>query len=100
MRVLLQEILLTGMDNYMETWTSPLPDILRFIQSMEVMADPKARIVTDAYLVPSPDRQDLHFAVPVIIKGFGSDGDGFTGPASQGAVHAVIEHGKKGGYPQ
>ena len=83
------------MDSYMETWTSHLPDILHAIQSSEVMTDPKARIGTDAYLVPSPDRQDLHFALPVIIKGFGSDGDGFSCHGSSGAVLAVIEHSKK-----
>lgn len=79
----------------METWTSHLPDILRSIHSAEVMTDPKARIGTDAYLVPSPDRQDLHFAALVIINRFRCDGYDFIGPASKGAVHAVIEHCKK-----
>jgi predicted ABC-class ATPase len=53
------------------------------------------RIGTDSYIVPSPDKRELVFAIPFIISRDILQETGLPQPSSAGAVHAIIERIKK-----
>jgi hypothetical protein len=76
-------------------WNSYLSEILHQIRTPDVAADTHARLVTDAYIVPSPDKQDLHFALPVVIKTGIFDEISLPLSGSVGRVQAVIEFCKQ-----
>lgn len=77
------------------TWNCLLPDILTLVGDDTVRPKRQVRIGTDAYLVASPEKRELIFAIPVLVN---SDIFGETGlpvSSSTGAVHTVIERIKR-----
>lgn len=79
----------------MQTWTSLLPEILSSISSKEYAVPDTLRLGTDAFIVPSPDRQDLLFTFPLVIPLDLAEEISLPVSASAGAVHAIIEYCKK-----
>lgn len=75
----------------MQTWNSYLPEILSRIKTPDLVADPRARLVTEAYVVPSPDKQDLLFSFPIIFSSEIFDDIPLPVSGSAGGVHAIIE---------
>lgn len=53
------------------------------------------RIGTDTYLVSSPDKRELVFAIPVLITRVIFSEINLALPSSAGAVHTIIERIKK-----
>lgn len=78
----------------METWTSHLPEIFQSLVSPEYFIPDTYRLGTDAYLVPSPDRQDLLFSFPVVFRMPIIEEISLPLSASAGAVQVIIEHCK------
>ncbi|MDD1728952.1 MAG: ABC-ATPase domain-containing protein [Methanospirillum sp.] len=79
----------------MQTWNSYLTEILTQIRTPDLAADPHARLITEAYLVPSPDRQDLQFSFPVLIHTNIGDDISLPRSGSAGGIHAIIEYCKE-----
>lgn len=79
----------------METWTSHLPEILISLTSSDYSIPDNYRLGTDAYLVPSPDRQDLLFSFPVVFRLPFIEEISLPPSSSSGAVHEIIEHCKR-----
>ncbi|PWR73773.1 P-loop domain-containing protein [Methanospirillum lacunae] len=77
------------------TWNSYLSEILHHTRTPDFAADTHARPITDAYIVPSPDKQDLHFALPVVIKTGIFDEISLPLSGSIGGIQAVIEYCKQ-----
>lgn len=77
------------------TWNTYLSEILHQIRTPDFTADTHARLVTDAYIVPSHDKEDLHFALPVIINTGIFDEISLPLSGSVGGVQAVIEYCKQ-----
>lgn len=50
----------------MQTWNLYLPVILTLIRTPDLTSNPNARLITEAYLVPSPDKQTGTWSIPVI----------------------------------
>ena len=79
----------------MHTWTSFLPDILTSLNSKEYYVPSGIILGTDAFMVPSPDMQDLQFSFPLRIRTGLSEEYSLPLSSSSGAIHAIIEHCKK-----
>ncbi|NLV27087.1 MAG: hypothetical protein GXY48_07970 [Methanomicrobiales archaeon] len=84
-----------GSELPMQTWLSNLSNIIPGLKHSDFCIPEKINPGTDTYLVPSPDKQDLQFHFPVIIKSGIMDTFPLPVSASAGAVHAIIEHCKK-----
>jgi uncharacterized protein len=79
----------------MKTWSNFFPEILTQIHNKEFFVPPGIILGTDAFLIPSPDKKDLHFTFPLqIISGLFQE---YSLPvtSSAGAIHAIIAHCKK-----
>ena len=57
-----------GSELPMQTWLSNLSNIIPGLKHSDFCIPEKINPGTDTYLVPSPDKQDLQFHFPVIIK--------------------------------
>lgn len=79
----------------METWTSHLTDICSTITSSGYHIPHDIRLGTDAFMVPSPDGQDLIFTFPLLMKSNLSEEIPLPLSSSAGAVHAIIEYCKR-----
>jgi len=79
----------------MKTWSEFFPQILAQIQNKDFFVLPRINYGTDAFLIPSPDKKDLHFTFPIqIISGLFQEFS-LSYASSAGGVHAIIEHCKK-----
>lgn len=79
----------------MQTWTSGLLDILSSLQSGDYFIPDIIRPGTNTFMVPSPDKQDLIFHFPIIIRSGITEVISLPSSASSGALHAIIEYCKK-----
>ncbi|HOJ95226.1 MAG TPA: ABC-ATPase domain-containing protein [Methanospirillum sp.] len=79
----------------METWTTHLPELFVSLSSPDYFIPEKYRLGTDAYLVPSPDHQDLTFSFPVCFRRPLLEEISLPLSSSAGAVHAIIEYCKQ-----
>jgi uncharacterized protein len=79
----------------MQNWNSYLPEILLHIKTPDLEANPHVRLITDAYMVPSSDKQDLHFSFPVIIPPTIFNDISLPKSGSAGGIHAIIEYCKE-----
>lgn len=77
------------------TWNRLLPDLLRKIGDLDIMIREPFRVGTDTYLVPSPDKHELVFAIPVRISSVLFCESDLPGESLAGAVHFIIERIKK-----
>ena len=82
----------------METWTAHLPEIFQTLSSSEYMIPGTYRLGTDAYMVPSPDRQDLLFSFPVFFRLPFIEEISLPLSSSAGAVSTIIEHCKRSSH--
>ena len=82
-------------DYFMQTWTSALLEIIPSLNTKEYRIFDKYRPGTDTYLVPSSDKQDLLFHLPLVIRTGILDGISLPLSSSPGALHAIIEYIKK-----
>ena len=83
------------MKTFPETWNHFLPDILSRIGNDKVRPKRLVRVGTDSYLVSSPDKRELVFAIPVFISRDIFSEINLPLPSSAGAVHTIIERIKK-----
>jgi len=79
----------------METWTTHLPKLFLSLSSPDYFIPENYRLGTDAYLVPSPDRQDLIFSFPVCFRRPLHEEISLPFSSSAGAVHTIIENCKQ-----
>ncbi len=83
------------MDGQTLTWNRLLPDLLRMVGDDTIRLTGPLRVGTDTYLVPSPEKRELLFAIPVSIScDLPCDPD-LPGKSLAGAVHLIIERIKK-----
>lgn len=79
----------------METWTTHLPKLFLSLSSPDYFIPENYRLGTDAYLVPSPDRQDLIFSFPVCFRRPLHEEISLPLSSSAGAIHTIIEYCKQ-----
>ncbi len=77
------------------TWNRLLPDLLEAVGGEGVMVRRPFRTGTDAYLVPSPGRRELVFAIPILLPGSLPCDPDIPPLSLAGAVHLIIERIKK-----